>query len=58
MYLFFQALGRYRYDGDPSSQRRTGTWELVPGIHWRMGDNCWMSLGASRFSLLTCSWQF
>ena len=44
MYLFLEALGRYRYDGDSnSSQPRV--WELVPGLHWRMSDSVWMSGG-------------
>jgi hypothetical protein len=57
VYMFMQALGRYRYEGE-SQTGRPATWEFVPGIHWRIADSCWMSLGGMRSSLLTCSWRF
>jgi hypothetical protein len=68
MYLFLEALGRYRYDGDPN-QTQPRVWELVPGLHWRMSDTVWMSGGvlvplrpsgptASNMWQITCSWQF
>ena len=57
LYLFMQALGRYYYDND-RVYNRAPDWNLVPGVHMRVNDKCWFSLGASRFSLFTCSWQF
>lgn len=56
--LFFvvQAMGRYRCDDRPDS--RPAVWELVPGLQWRINENCSISVGASRWSLLNCSWQF
>jgi hypothetical protein len=57
LYLFMQALGRYQYEGERLSGR-AANWEFVPGVHWRVHEKCWFSLGASRTSLLTCSWQF
>jgi hypothetical protein len=57
VYLFLQALGRYRYEGE-NQQGRPAVWEIVPGIHWRVADSCWLSLGGMRSSLLTCSWRF
>jgi hypothetical protein len=57
LYLFMQALGRYYYDSD-RIYNRAPDWSLVPGVHMRVNDKCWFSLGASRHSLFTCSWQF
>ena len=57
VYVFMQALGRYRYEGDNQTGRPTA-WEFVPGIHWHVTDSCWMSIGGMRSSLLTCSWRF
>jgi hypothetical protein len=57
VYVFMQALGRYRYEGD-NQTGRPAAWEFVPGIHWHVTDSCWMSIGGMRSSLLTCSWRF
>jgi hypothetical protein len=57
VYLFMQALGRYRYEGE-GAPGRAAVWEFVPGVHWRVADSCWLSIGAFRSSLLTCSWRF
>jgi hypothetical protein len=57
VYVFVQALGRYRYEGE-NQVGRPAVWEIVPGIHWRIADSCWMSLGGMRSSLLTCSWRY
>jgi hypothetical protein len=56
LYLFMQAIGRV-YEGD-RADGRDYMWAVVPGVHWRVNDKCWLSIGASHFSLLTCSWQF
>jgi hypothetical protein len=56
VYVFVQALGRYGYV-NPYDGREM-EWEFVPGVHWRLSDNFWMSVGASRRSIFTCSWQF
>jgi hypothetical protein len=56
-FLFMQALADYNYEGYRPNGRATN-WEFVPGVHYRFNNNCWMSLGASRRGLLTCSWQF
>jgi hypothetical protein len=53
VYVFVQALGRYRYEGTTPAM-----WEILPGVHWRMNENCWMSLGVSHYNFLTWSWQF
>jgi hypothetical protein len=58
VYFFVQALGRYYYtDGDRPCTRAPGC-SFVPGVHLRVTDKCWFSLGASRFSMFTCSWQY
>jgi hypothetical protein len=67
VHFFLEALGRYRFDGDPSV-RTTGTWKLVPGIHCQITDSWWLSGGLlmplvsprmdSRLWQLTCSWHF
>jgi hypothetical protein len=57
VHLFMEALGRYRVLGD-STVTRPLNWDLIPGIHWRMGESWWLSVGAARRGLITCSWQF
>jgi hypothetical protein len=57
VHLFIEALGRFRYDGENSSGRPMA-WEVFPGIHWQLGERWWMSFGAARTNVLTCSWQF
>jgi hypothetical protein len=64
VYWFIEALGRYRYasDAEPAA-----VWEFLPGVHWRVGDNVWLS-GAyvmpvanpsdRHFWQITCSFQF
>jgi hypothetical protein len=67
LFLFIQALGRLRPDF-LSDARRPAVWDVVPGLHYRLNDNWWMSggvivpVGTSRSDLgtwqVTCSWQF
>jgi hypothetical protein len=52
VYFFVQGLGHFNYDAAHPAMT------LMPGIQWRMADNCWLSLGGSRHGLITCSWQF
>jgi hypothetical protein len=57
VFFFVQGLASYRAE----FERQTGPnmfWEVVPGIHWRVNTDCWLSIGASRRSLVTWSWQF
>ncbi len=56
LFFFIQALGGFRYEQDRYSSRPG--WDIFPGIHWRMNNNCWMSLGGYRHGLITCSWQY
>jgi hypothetical protein len=67
LFLFVQALGRLRPDF-LSESRRPAVWEVLPGLHYRLNDNWWMSggvivpVGTSRSDLgswqVTCSWLF
>jgi hypothetical protein len=43
VYMFVEALGRYRYDSTSDSSQPV--WEMVPGVHWQMTDNWWLSGG-------------
>jgi hypothetical protein len=65
--FFVETLGRYRVDGDV----RPGgpaVWEVLPGLHWHVADNCWLTGGVLMplttlrrdpgLWQLTCSWQF
>jgi hypothetical protein len=57
VHFFVEAVGRYRVDGE-TLPGRPMTWEFIPGIHWRLGDKWWLSVGAARTNVITCSWQF
>jgi hypothetical protein len=57
VYLFLQALGRYYYETDRLYNRAPDC-SLIPGVHVRVNEKCWFSVGAARFRLFTCSWQF
>jgi hypothetical protein len=66
VYLSVGALGSYRSDPD---RPRPVYLEVVPGVHWKMTENCWLSggvsvpVGPSRTETgglwqLTCSFKF
>jgi hypothetical protein len=68
IYGYVGALGRYRFDADPSSNNGP-TWELMPGLHWQVSDNWWLATGFIvpmkqqsqtdlRLWQLTCSFRF
>jgi len=67
IYWFVGALGRYRFDADPTTYHAP-TWELMPGFHWQLGENVWLACGFlvpmkqpdmdSPLWQLTCSFQF
>ena len=67
VHLFVEALGRYRYDSLPS-QYSGNILQIVPGVHWQVRENWWLSGGLlvpvgpvrpdSRLWQVTCSWQF
>ena len=67
LHMFVEAQGRTR-EGEYMPPREGGNYEFLPGLHWQMGENWWMSgalilpVGAGRidpdFWQLTCSWRF
>ena len=44
VYVFVEALGRYRYDAAPGSGA-ANVLEVLPGLQWKMSDNWWISGG-------------
>jgi len=57
LFVYFEALGRYRTDPTQPGGH-TALWEFVPGVQMRLNNNCWLSLGASRYNFLTGSWRY
>ena len=66
LFMFLEALGRVRPDNLGDSRRNV--LEVLPGLHYRLNENWWMSgglivpVGSTRSDLgtwqVTCSWQF
>jgi hypothetical protein len=55
LFAYVQALSF----GSPTLQFGSApTWEIIPGVQWRMNDVCWMSLGLSHHNFLSCSWRY
>jgi hypothetical protein len=46
VYVFVEALGRYRYDG-VTGPGPASVWEVLPGVQWRLSDNWWVTGGVS-----------
>jgi hypothetical protein len=67
LFVFVEALGRYRFQ-DTDQTRQRPPLELLPGVHWRVRDNWWISGGLivplcgprpeNNLWQVTCSWQF
>jgi hypothetical protein len=67
VHMFVEALGYYRCD-QQFGPAPPANWELLPGLHFRAGDNWWLSgglvvpLGAphteNNLWQITCSWRF
>jgi hypothetical protein len=67
LFLFVEALGHVRRYND-SSANQPSPLEFLPGMHWRVNENWWLSggvimpVGAQRFDpslwQITCSLQF
>jgi hypothetical protein len=43
LYVSVGALGQYRLERDAT--RPPMVWEVMPGVQWKMADNCWVSGG-------------
>jgi len=57
LYVFVQALGQYRTDSSRTDVRST-TWDVIPGVQFRLNNACWMSMGLSRYQFMSCVWQY
>jgi len=57
LFFFVQALGHANYDPAHSTATHPAMM-VLPGLQWRLGDNCWLSLGGSQHGLLSCFWRF
>jgi hypothetical protein len=66
-YLYVGALGQYRLDRDSGSSQVV--WDVMPGLHWKVADNWWVTggmilpVGSARSESVgqwqvTCSVQF
>ncbi len=68
LFVFVEALGTYRTDGAPPAVGAPNGLEVLPGLHWQMAPNWWMSGGVvlpmntTPTSVnqwqITCSFQF
>jgi hypothetical protein len=66
-YIFLEALGRYHYEA-VANPGPLSNWEVLPGVHWRLAPNWWMSGGLivpvttarpdTNHWQITCSFQF
>ena len=67
VHFFVEALGRQKSSPDLAG-RPPFNWEVLPGLHWQVGENWWMSgglllpMGGPRLETnlwqITCSWRF
>jgi hypothetical protein len=67
LYVYVEALGKYRTAGDGAGP--PAVWQVLPGLHWKLADNWWLSggvllpVGPARTDStlpwqVTCSLQF
>jgi hypothetical protein len=54
VFFFVQAMGRFYYDDNTTRPAMT----ILPGFHWRVSDNCWLSVGGTRHGIISWAWQF
>jgi hypothetical protein len=69
VHMFVEALGYSRLVEDTPGPREWASWQLLPGLHWQVRENWWLSgglivplQGSYRFDpdfwQITCSWRF
>jgi hypothetical protein len=67
IYLSVGALGQYRFDNTTTNIAATRpplSWDVLPGLHWKVADNCWVSggvllpVGPNRAEFGNGNWQF
>jgi hypothetical protein len=57
LFVFVQALGQYGPDATRADIRSI-TWDVIPGLQYRVSNSCWMSMGISRYQFMSCVWQY
>jgi hypothetical protein len=67
LFVFVEALARYRFNTEDRNRPQMPL-ELLPGLHWRLNENWWISGGVSiplaaprpenKLWQFTCSWRF
>jgi hypothetical protein len=63
VYLSVGALGQLRIDSSTSTGPPVA-WEVLPGLHWKVADGCWLSgglmvpVGPNRAEFGNGNWQF
>jgi len=45
LFLFVEALGRIHYEDVPGAGSRPNVFDVLPGVQWRVAENCWLSSG-------------
>ena len=58
LYVYVQALAEPRSTDPTRPDSKTTSWDVIPGMQYRVNNACWMSLGVSRYSFLSCMWQY
>jgi hypothetical protein len=53
-FFMLQARGYYRYDDLSDGV----SWKIAPGVHYRASDSCWLSLSASKYSIVSFLYRF
>ena len=66
LHFFVEALGIYKFDAEQTTS--PPNLEIIPGLHFKLNENWWMSGGFllpvnaprsdAKFWQLTCAWQF
>jgi hypothetical protein len=53
-FFLLEARGYYRYDDASDGV----SWKVAPGVHWRASDACWLSLTASKYSIVSFLYRY
>jgi hypothetical protein len=70
LFLSVGALGETSLDSNRDPTRPPFSWDVVPGLHWKVADNCWLrggvmlpvtntgqGVGSGQWQF-SCQWQF
>ena len=53
-FFLLEARGYYRYDDASDGV----SWKVAPGVHWRANDDCWLSVTASKYNIVSFLYRF